>query len=452
MSQNSSQASENTPVSSAPETAPHQPLVQNFNFGSQPSQVVPTASPSPENKESSAPWTGSYGVHMDANELPQTSPSQEPAPTPIQQAGFPQQAIAASQQAIGSEQVAQQRVNDAYQQVKQAGDDFKEYINSNPINPNHWAESLDSNQKTNTAIGLALMGFGGSGQAGLDFINKQIDRDVNAQKENAGNQKTVFGAYKEMFGDADLAAKMAQATTNDIYVQKMNIAGMKQGTPQAQQSAQTFSNIKQQQNNQLYNQVAQKLVSPQNPNQILKPGYKDTLLSAQYNPALKEQLPQIRDQITKAEQAQKAIDKVNEIFPQLVQNADTVGRFSRMVNPHSVAAVGAGIGAAMGGTKGAGLGAAAGEALGQIPAGVGNFDEKTKKYRADSNTLKTVIGGSMSGLLSPTEVESAVDANLPEQGDSPELLAKKKQNMIDKIRLNVPTSYLDTDQFNVINK
>jgi hypothetical protein len=77
-------------------------------------------------------------------------------------------------------------------------------MNNHPINENHYMENQGAGQKVANALGLILGGFkqglvGGSNPA-MDFINSQIDRDINAQKARADQQNTIYGAYKNLYG------------------------------------------------------------------------------------------------------------------------------------------------------------------------------------------------------------------------------------------------------------
>lgn len=131
-----------------------------------------------------------------------------------------------------------QRLQAAQNDVKQHADQFAAYA-SNPanMNPKHYQESMSSGQKVTSAIGLFLGGlgtpFGGHNYA-MDFLNKQIDRDIDAQKNRMDQQKNIFGAYHQLYGDSLATYNATKATMFDIYQGKLRQAAASLGTPQAQ--------------------------------------------------------------------------------------------------------------------------------------------------------------------------------------------------------------------------
>ena len=63
------------------------------------------------------------------------------------------------------------------------------------INPNHYVENMSAPQKVATAIGLVLGGFGsaftGQGNPAKQFLDQQIDRDIQGQQMRM-DQSTYF--------------------------------------------------------------------------------------------------------------------------------------------------------------------------------------------------------------------------------------------------------------------
>lgn len=137
-------------------------------------------------------------------------------------------------------QIAQQEQNNVTA-VKQHADEFSGFIRKNPIDNNHWAESQSTGQKVSNALGLILGGFkqglvGGNNPA-LDFINTQIERDVASQRARADQQKNIYGAYRELYGDQVAATAAAKASMTDVYAHKAQQIAAQLGTPQAQANA-----------------------------------------------------------------------------------------------------------------------------------------------------------------------------------------------------------------------
>lgn len=106
------------------------------------------------------------------------------------------------------------------------------------INPNAYQESMGVGQKVATAIGLLLGGFsGGFNKTGVnpaaDFLNKQIDRDIESQKADIDKRKTLLGANQELYKDQVLATNATRMNMNDIYDHKIQLAADQLGTPAA---------------------------------------------------------------------------------------------------------------------------------------------------------------------------------------------------------------------------
>jgi hypothetical protein len=117
---------------------------------------------------------------------------------------------------------------------------MQDYMN-NHIDPNHYQENMGTSQKVATAVGLLFGGFsqgisGGSNPA-ADWLNKQIDRDIDAQRSRMDQQKTLLGANENLFHDQVLVNNATRVNMNDIYDHQIQLAASKLGTPQAQATA-----------------------------------------------------------------------------------------------------------------------------------------------------------------------------------------------------------------------
>lgn len=111
-------------------------------------------------------------------------------------------------------------------------------LQNSHIDPKHYQENMSAGQKVGTAIGLFLGGlstpFTHQGNPALEFLNKQIDRDIEAQKANMENKKTIFGANQSLYHDSVMAENATRAQMNDIYLQKMKLAANQIDTSAAQ--------------------------------------------------------------------------------------------------------------------------------------------------------------------------------------------------------------------------
>src|SRR5580693_4204348 len=143
----------------------------------------------------------------------------------------------------GAQEVAAQQQQNYNELIAKPMDDFRQYIQTNPINPNHFMESRTTGQKVGQAIGLLLGGAGSQGGPNpvYQYIQSQIDRDVAAQQHNVDNQKTLYGAYRDAYGDSKTAIAMAKASMNDLYDHQQKMMAAQLGTPQAMVNSQKLS-------------------------------------------------------------------------------------------------------------------------------------------------------------------------------------------------------------------
>lgn len=157
------------------------------------------------------------------------------------------QQLAANKGKIEQQEIQdKQALNDTLQQntqefAKHQQQFMSDYMN-NHIDPNHYVENMGSVQKVGTAIGLILGGFtGGFNKTGVnpaaDWLNSQINRDIDAQKSRLDQQKTIFGANQELYHDQVIANNATRINMNDIYDHKIQQAADQLGTPQAKANA-----------------------------------------------------------------------------------------------------------------------------------------------------------------------------------------------------------------------
>lgn len=397
-------------------------------------------------------------------------------------------------------------------------DDFANYIKANPINPRAYQESMGSGKKIATGLGLLLSGAG-SGLAhqnnmAMDFLNKQIDRDIDAQKSRSDQAKTIWGAYNQLYGDQNIATNLAKVSMNDMLVHQAELTAAQLGTPTAQANALALKAQKAAENNKLYLDSAgllqstpnvgpvnsEKELPPQgrmksaNPNQKLvdegiisgapsaqasiKPKaeesdyYENKLLSpdaeeklntkVQFGtPQARKDYPEVLNQYTKAQQVEKQIKQINDLFPKLREEATLSGNLRSHINPHAFGAVGAvpgaliaggGIGALTGGSlalpaaaAGAGAGAALGEGVAHGLSGTlqATGGQKEVQYQTDKAGLAKFLIGALGNQATGSEIDSIVESNTPAYWDNEKTYNKKLEN-IKKFLLNrTDTSLLE---------
>lgn len=109
------------------------------------------------------------------------------------------------------------------------------------IDPNHYWADKSTGGKVATAIGLILGGIGGGlthqENPALKFLNSQIDRDVEGQRENLGKNKTLLEANMHQYGNLRDATSATRIMMGDLYKAKIEEAAAKAATPQAKAAA-----------------------------------------------------------------------------------------------------------------------------------------------------------------------------------------------------------------------
>lgn len=350
------------------------------------------------------------------------------------------------------ESVKQAQAN-SYNELKGHADDFAQYIQDHPINPRAYQENMSTGSKIASGIGLFLGGlsvpYGGHNYA-YDFLNKQIDRDIDAQKTRADQQKTVWGAYKDLYGDSNIATGLAKVSMNDMLVHSVNQAAAQLGTAQAIQKANELKSQKAIENHQILLDTSGRLgtlrtgggapgagASNGKPNSnkeqgswdddhILAPNANQIANGLQFNKLAQPNLAGIMEQKQKADLADKALQTLKDAFPKVSDEAQ--GSNSIYARQHL------------------------GKFLGSFPFVGGPLKETVdtftdvsptvRKFESDKSTITGAIRGALQGNVSDELLDSTVEANLPQKGDSPELLKKKYQNFRDFIKSHTRTDLL----------
>lgn len=396
---------------------------------------------------------------------------------------------------INAQSKLNQQAQDNLNIVKKPTEDFKAYNNDHPIDENHYFEKMGTGEKVATAFGLMFGGFGqgavGGSNPAMDFLNNQINRDIEGQRSRVDQQKTVLGAYQNLYGNTVLANNAAKVSMNDIYVHKGYQLAAKLGTPQAKATADAFAAAKGIENNQLLLDSSGRLgqlngASPDQPqgapgiektsapgqapeqpqegssNYILAPDAEKKFKSAQYDPSVNKNYGKMTEQYNNAVQAEKALKAIDEKFPEL-KGESTYGNYlASHVNPHAVGAAagtvgaligGGGLGAVSGGTlsvpgamAGAGLGAGIGEGAGVALKGLGHVmaGKEGIKYDADKASLAKIISVALKNApVNSSQVEEIIQSNTPNVWDNNETYMKKIGNIREFIKQNTDTSLLD---------
>ncbi len=185
-------------------------------------------------------------------------------PTPVKEApdaaqlGFAkeQAGIRGEAQAIGREGNAEAAVQAQSLRVQQAAqtdfqdrvarkqkeiDALNDDVRKGHIDPHKYMGSLTTGQKIFTAIGLLMGGIGGGilkqENPAMKFINQEIDRDIEAQKEQLGSKKTLLSANMAQLQDMRAAAELTKAMQLSMVSTQLQMEAAKSKDPLAKARA-----------------------------------------------------------------------------------------------------------------------------------------------------------------------------------------------------------------------
>jgi len=160
------------------------------------------------------------------------------------QAGLQQEVKATSDIASGQQKAleAQQAriqehtelLKENVKKQKESYDSFAQYISDpqNNVNPQRYMANKGTWGRMSTAIGLAL-----GGAPAWEFLNKQIQEDIDAQKRDVENKKTLYAENLKLLGNEEAAFEKTLLMMNQFAENQIKIAALKQASPQAKAHA-----------------------------------------------------------------------------------------------------------------------------------------------------------------------------------------------------------------------
>lgn len=230
---------------------------QSVNMGSIPIASTPQASNETTQPVASKPSPVEQAPVATATETKQ--PATKPIPSPdlvhayeSQVSGIEAEAQAQAAKAAEEKQAITRQVGvmsdltqtyqKHYNELENERKAFQDDIANTHIDPNRYLGSMDTAGRITTAIGLALGGLGSSIAGGpntaLEFLNKQIDRDIDAQRATLGKKESLLSANLRQFGNMKDATDMTKIMQNDLLVNQLKQAEAKAASPAAKARAQ----------------------------------------------------------------------------------------------------------------------------------------------------------------------------------------------------------------------
>lgn len=116
-----------------------------------------------------------------------------------------------------------------------------DYDRNQPFNENAYWQNMKAPTMFANALGLLAGGFkqglvGGNNPA-MDFIDKQVEQNIDGQKQRFQNQKTIYGFYKDLYGAGNTSAALARISTRDLMQNDADQLAAKAGPGKLQGAA-----------------------------------------------------------------------------------------------------------------------------------------------------------------------------------------------------------------------
>lgn len=135
----------------------------------------------------------------------------------------------------------QKRTDANMAQLQMKRDQLINDINEQKIDPNRYTSSLGTGGKVMTAIGLLLSGVGagltGKENMAAQFLQKNIDNDIEAQKAELGKKQNLLSQNLQEFGNIKDAAIMTRSQLMDITANQIAKTAAKFNDPMAKARA-----------------------------------------------------------------------------------------------------------------------------------------------------------------------------------------------------------------------
>lgn len=193
--------------------------------------------------------------------VPPTAPSpQQPAMDPVagamtmQKAGLASEMSGMQQEAGALAQQGQAEANVFAQQQQQIADTQKRYLENRQkletermalqdhlmkaeINPNRVIQNMSTGSKIFSALGAMISGLGGNAgnqNSALNYMDKLIERDIEAQKASMDKKTNLLKMNIDHFKNEDDAVGMLKSFYTDTLAAQLGAAAAKAKSPQAQ--------------------------------------------------------------------------------------------------------------------------------------------------------------------------------------------------------------------------
>lgn len=158
---------------------------------------------------------------------------------------------AAAQSDLAKEQARLQEENIKFQQehmksyaeqrnaLQSERENLMKEVRESKVDPNRFWNNLSSGQKARNIVGLIVSGFGGqrSAEMAIGMLDKQIDQDIQMQKDEIGKKNSLLSENLRRFGDLDTAMNMTKAMHADMLAAQLDKAAANAASPMVKAKA-----------------------------------------------------------------------------------------------------------------------------------------------------------------------------------------------------------------------
>lgn len=117
-------------------------------------------------------------------------------------------------------QAQDQKTNAAFRDLDAERQMLTQQVMEGKIDPHRYIGSMGTPQKLGTAIGLILGGIGaginGGENPAMQYLNKQIENDIDAQKQDLHKKESLLSHNMQRFGNLRDATQMTRANMMDL--------------------------------------------------------------------------------------------------------------------------------------------------------------------------------------------------------------------------------------------
>lgn len=245
------------PAAGEPASQDPGPSIQDTTANSAPFQAPynPTDATDTENSSIGKeinPKEAAAGMVSEAKPAPQQEAPPVNPNSPSFQKGYEQtmggiKATATAMQALGDKQAADRQeqvknnqiILDTHQKnianLEKERQAYMKDIKDGFIDPNKYWEN---HSRVAASIGMLLAGLSGSPTAGVDILNNEINRSIEAQKANLGAKHNLLSATLAQFGNVRDAENMTRALMQDSLSNQLGLAAAQSTGPLAKANAQ----------------------------------------------------------------------------------------------------------------------------------------------------------------------------------------------------------------------